>query len=281
MKLAILSDIHGNLSALNAVLDDLKHEHIDHYIIPGDFLGDGPQPKEVIKTLQSLKATIIKGNRELYIMDYHQGLNPAWDQHDQMATMVWTYQQLSNDELTFIEQLPLHTVLQLPNVDPIMIVHGSIQDVYEHLYPNHEATLRTFNEMTVSTLICGHTHQPWFQKKDEKLIINPGAVGVHFNHRQASEYGLLTFTNNEWVVEHRQVNYDLNELQQQFITSGLMDASPIWSKTILLSLQKGRNISIEFLKFAYQLAKELENQPMTLLPNELWYHADNVFDWDD
>lgn len=81
MKIAVLSDIHGNLTAFNAVLNDINKLDIDTFIIAGDHIVDCPQPNEVLEKIKSLNAYVIKGNREDYILNYHKGMCNEWNTH--------------------------------------------------------------------------------------------------------------------------------------------------------------------------------------------------------
>ena len=94
MKIAILSDIHANNIALEAVLEDTRHCCIDKLIFAGDYIGDGPQPNEVLTNLRKIDTFIIKGNKKQRILNYHKGKHLNWDNYCQMAPLIWSYKQL-------------------------------------------------------------------------------------------------------------------------------------------------------------------------------------------
>jgi predicted phosphodiesterase len=120
--------------------------------------------------------------------------------------------------------------------------------MYEHLYPDKhpERVQKTLGCLEEPVLICGHTHEQWTKRYDKKLIVNPGSVGLHFNDNQCAEYALLKWQNNQWEVELKEVYYDLQKLENKFISSGMLEECTIWAKTIIMGIKCGRNISIEF-----------------------------------
>ena len=85
MRIGVLADVHGNLTALQAIIRDLKKQGIDEYIIAGDLIADCAQPNEVLSFIQSLKATVIKGNREDYVLKFLNGEHEEWNQYEQIT----------------------------------------------------------------------------------------------------------------------------------------------------------------------------------------------------
>lgn len=283
MYVAVLSDIHSNLFGLEAVLKDIKKYNISHIIVAGDHIGDGPQPKEVLERVFELNASLIQGNREDYMIKYHNGTEPEWKFYDQMSAVVWTYNRLQKSDIKKIASLPEQIVVKLPNTDPIRVVHGSPFSMYEALYPdkNPEIIEKTLECVEEPVLICGHSHQQWTKKYDKKLIANPGSVGLHFNENKCAEYALLKWENHQWEVELKEVYYDLHELENMFINSGLLEECAIWAKSIIMGIKRGRDISIEFLRFAYNLAKEEGYEDISYVPNDIWKKADSMWNWNE
>ena len=258
MRLAVLADIHANYTALEAVLLDAEKHNVDAYIIAGDHIGDGPQPKEVLNKIRQLKAWIIAGNREQYVIKYEAGELQDWETHDQMSAMVWTYKCLDKEDIKYIRQLPEQNVVNIPGTHPIRVVHGSPFDVYEHLYKERypERLEKALAAISEPVMICGHTHGAWSKRINGKLAINPGSLGIHFNDSVSAEYAILTWDDTEWKVEHKLVKYDMTKLEKSFAESGLLKESPVWGKVSLLSIKTGTNIMVDFVKFAYKMAEE-------------------------
>lgn len=279
MKIAVLSDIHGNLTAFNAVLKDINELGINQYIIAGDLITDCPQPNEVLEKIKSLNAYVIKGNREDYILDYHKGMYDEWSKYKQMASVVWTYNRLAEGNIEYINKLPEQLSISFPQMDNIRIVHGSPFNAREELLPDKytERLEKALNYVNESVLICGHTHRQWSKELHNKLIFNPGSVGVHFNKNKVAEYSVLTWNGNKWEVSHRQVEYDLKELEEAFWESGLFQSNSALSKVTLQSMKEGTNKVIEFIMYAYKLAKEEGFTNPQLVPNCIWDKAEKIW----
>ncbi|MBK1810686.1 metallophosphoesterase family protein [Clostridium sp. YIM B02505] len=279
MKIAILSDIHGNLSALNAVLNDLKKLNIDKYIIAGDNIIDCPSDNEVLRIIRSLNGYAIKGNREKYVLDFNKGLHKEWIDYKQMASVVWTHSILYKENLEYINQLPEQLNISLPGIDTIRVVHGSPFNVSEQIFSDKhpERIEKSLKGITEKVLICGHTHFAWHKTIYDKLIVNPGSVGVPFNDCKFAEYAILNWCGNHFTVTHHQVEYDLSELEQTFFESGLYKACTTWSKLTLQSIKEGRDVTSDFIKFAYKLAEKNGFTNLSLIPNNIWDKADEEF----
>ena len=102
MRFAILADIHGNVPALEAVLDDLERHAVDGIMVAGDIIG-GAQPLKTLQLLRPLKVWMIRGNGEKYYLDYAAGTAPeSWQWSEQWASMRWLYRRLTAPTLEFL-----------------------------------------------------------------------------------------------------------------------------------------------------------------------------------
>jgi putative phosphoesterase len=279
MKIAVLSDIHGNLTALNAVLKDIASLGISKYIIAGDHIGDCPEPNEVLDKIKELNAYIIKGNREEYVLNYHKGMHGEWNKYKQMASVVWTHNAIDKDNIKYIEALPEQLSISLPKMDTIRVVHGSPFAMREDLFPDKypERLEKTLNAVKESVLICGHTHVSWSKVSNNKLVVNPGSVGVHFNKSKCAEYAVLTWEFNKWTVSHHKVKYDLKELEDIFYKSGIFKSSRAWSRITLQCIKEGEDVVMDFIKYAYNLAEKNGFSNIELVPNCIWDKAEELW----
>lgn len=284
MRLAVLADIHGNLSALDAVLEDAKNNSVNGFIIAGDHVGDGPQPGEVVERIKELGGWIIKGNREEYTISYSDGLHKEWENHNQMYVAVWTQKCLDINQIAYLKSLPEQLVVKIPGTSPIRVVHGSPLDIYEHLYPNKqfEKLKRAVNSINEPVLVCGHTHEAWSRLVDGKLVVNPGSLGIHFNDKICAEYSILSWDKENWQEEHRYVKYDICKVEKAFENTGLFNTEgKAWAKATMCSIKTGSNVAENFLKFAYELARKEGLGEQKLIPNEIWNRAAELWNWDD
>lgn len=216
MKIAVISDIHGNMEAVNAVMEDIKEEKCDKLFILGDFAMAGPEPKETIKYFMNRDAEqsieMIQGNTDLMIVDYNQDLyNKLSKKAPIMANALQNDVELLDiTEKTFLKNLPAQKELMIEGVT-FLLVHGSPrknnEDISEEI-PMDEIE-NMLKDVTAQVVLCGHTHIPCgFQTKSGKTIVNVGSIGRPFTPEAKSCYLLINVENGKCVFEHKFVEYD-------------------------------------------------------------------------
>jgi putative phosphoesterase len=181
MRIGFISDIHGNFTALEAVLADIKKQHIDQLICLGDTVSLGPQPNEVLKALREWKAVTIMGNHDQAILEPDQANRFEIAEH-LVPDLKWGRERLSNEDLDFIRSFqPTHAV-QFGNGIELLAFHGSPKST-THLILATTPTEKLdefFEGQTASVLIGGHSHIQLHRRYGKKLIINSGSVGNAF-----------------------------------------------------------------------------------------------------
>jgi len=218
MKVAILSDIHANASAFEAVLEAARAKNVDVFMIAGDLVGYYFEPKAVIHLVQSCEKPvyIVRGNHEDMLVK-------AMICADQLEEITIKYgpgikfalNQLTRSEVEWIANLP-HP-LEISDLDcSIVLCHGSPLSVDQYVYPDDdvEILLSSFNEPP-NVLILGHTHYPFVKRVDRCLVINPGSVGQPRNRVPGAHWALL---DTQTMTVHLLVEpYDTYDLQQRCI----------------------------------------------------------------
>jgi putative phosphoesterase len=281
MRLAVLSDIHGNLPALRAVLDDLKQHKLDGFILAGDYTGC-PQAAETIEILRGLNGWMIQGNGEASLARMERGDAPAaWKTCRQFGLLHWDYDRLGQEARNFLFSLPIQQVILFDETELIRVVHGSPRNPYEKLYPDGDMTTlnQALHETVEAVLICGHTHIPWKIEHQGRLVVNPGAVCGPLDGTIGAQYAILYWEDHCWQVEHHQVDYDIDSVRRSFYTSGLLDAGGYLARSFLLSIESGRNVAEEFLTHAYRLKHETQTEGTEFIPDDIWEQAGQSFDW--
>ena len=279
MRLVILSDVHGNLPALEAVLNHIGQPVPDGVIVAGDFIG-GPQPNETIRLLRSMKGWMIRGNSDDYVLQLSAGEAPdAWQVSRQWALTRWAYRHLEMDNLEFLRSLPHQRVVEIDNVPCIRVVHGSHRNPSESIFPDRAPGIldTIFSEVKEPVFVCGHTHISWKYEQVGRLALNPGAVCGPLSGFVGAEYALLWRENGRWQVELRQAPYDLKRIREAFYDSGLMKEGGALARAFLLSIETGRNIADDFLSCAYRLAAEAGYNGCEVVPDSVWDQAAESF----
>jgi predicted phosphodiesterase len=279
-RLVVLSDVHGNLPALQAVIEDLEGMEQDGCLFAGDFTR-GPFPNEVIDLLRTLDACMILGNDDQGLLHFAGGDVPeVWMQSKQFGLMRWNLEQLRVENLEFLKSLPEQRVY-IPGIgDPIRIVHGSPRDASEAINPARSFSVldKAFEMIAEKVLISGHTHRQWSLQRKGKLGLNPGSVaGTRTGGR--AEYALLSSDDSGLQVELRSVPYDLKQLRQAFEDRGLLEAGGPLAKGFLLSMETGHDYMVGFLHHAHHLKRHAGFPEGEFIPDDVWDAACKTYQW--
>lgn len=283
MRLAVLSDIHGNLPALQAVIQDLQHISIDGTILAGDYYAC-PAGTETRRLLAGLPGWKIYGNGEVYLRREITGEHPEeWHTLKQFALHRWVVRHLDPEDWAFIHSLPEQEIIHLPGTAPIRVTHGSHRDPFEEIFPEEcgSALEAVWNETQEAVFICGHTHMQWQRRLDGRLALNPGAVCGPLDGFVGAEYALLEWRQGRWQARLRQVRYDLQALRQAFRDSGLLEEAGAFARALIACLETGRDITRDFLTYARGLAGYNGNSRHRFIPDAAWDQAARTFSWPD
>lgn len=216
MKIAVISDIHGNMQALQAVMKNIKLHNCDKIIGLGDYAMAGPQPVEAvdwfIKAKEEQGLILIQGNTDKLIADYEEGIYQAVKaKYPVMAEALKNDVELLNwRHKDFLRSLPNQLSLEFEGVK-FLLVHGSPRKNNEDILP--DTPMETVEEMTkdtdASVILCGHTHIPCgFQTTTKKTVLNVGSVGRPFTSEPQACYLIITIEDGKFVVQHNFVKYD-------------------------------------------------------------------------
>jgi putative phosphoesterase len=187
VRIAVLSDVHANLPALEGALfvaDDMGAERL---VVAGDLVGDGPHPVEVVARLRERGAECILGNVDRQVLDLALGekklRKTARAGKGQKSNRAWAALQLrhSPDDLAWLSSLPADLRLRVDERD-VLVVHGSPRGDTDYLYPSLTAAglagkLEPLAGGRPDVLVCGHSHVPFARELDGVLVVNCGTVG--------------------------------------------------------------------------------------------------------
>ncbi len=238
MRYAFISDIHGNLHALDLTLADLEHQQIDQIICLGDIASLGPQPREVIARLRHLRIPILMGNHETYLLQPHltQAHHP-WLR----AAEQWCVSLLEADELAFLSTFPAHLRLAPTERTSLFCFHGSPRSNEEFLYPPTpaETISEIFDEYSDTLFIGGHTHVQLARQHKGRLLLNPGSVGAPFEFPRHgpnqrifpwAEYAIVEVTEEHLTTSLHRIPIHFEQLAQSARASGIPDVE-FWLST--------------------------------------------------
>ena len=160
MRIAIISDIHGNAVALEAVLNDLKTESIDHIVCLGDTISDGPQPCEVIAQLKSLNGSVVMGNMDVWCLDPRPGTGKSKNARRGNEVRFWDVRKLSPDDLDYMQTFQATVEVPLDTNTNLLCYHGSPRSNEDGIasHTSDEEMGRMLSGYHAMVLAGGHTH---------------------------------------------------------------------------------------------------------------------------
>jgi predicted phosphodiesterase len=228
-RVAVLADIHGNLPALEAVIDDLDHLAPDHVIVAGDVVNRGPQSIECLAAIRSFGWPMVYGNHEDYVLKFDTGDVPAEWYTDWWLPTRSVAEALTPDDKTYLRSLPWAWVVDEPGLPAIRVVHGSPRRLNEGLgfWMTKAELLESVQGVPESVIVGAHTHRPFEARVADRWILNCGALGAPFNGDPAAQYVLLTESNHTWEAEFRSIPYDHAPLYEAWERGGHLQRSMI------------------------------------------------------
>lgn len=216
MKIAVISDIHGNLLALQAVLEDIKHNSIEKIFILGDLAFCGYAPDETISFIRDnlSEHVCIQGNTDLMIVKATgEAGDPYTPKLDMMANALkFAQEEISADNKEYLANLPVKHSESFGPLN-VLFVHGSPRRNDEGITPDikYSKLDEIVADVKENMIFCGHTHIPITHQSAGKTIINVGSVGRPFGETPRAVYAILDVTNveqREFDIEHRYIKYD-------------------------------------------------------------------------
>jgi predicted phosphodiesterase len=235
MRIAVYSDVHGNLCALQTVLADIKKQAPDLIAFAGDLCLMGARPKACLELSRAETDIFVYGNTDEYIHSPQPVPDDATEAQRQWREMFnrladWTRDQLGPENVSWLQRLPFsHRVAPTAvSQDDLLIVHANPLDVNQVIFPTadfqaaqlgevkwqqSDEDLRPLLESTTAGIIAfGHLHIPNVRRWGSTILANISSVNLPADGDNRAKYGLLTWRKNEgWTVEKRLVTYNLHQ----------------------------------------------------------------------
>jgi predicted phosphodiesterase len=223
IRLALLSDIHSNLPAFEAVLDDLKAFAPDNIVVAGDVVNWGPFSAQVMDRLLMEQCIVIRGNNELYLTDWQTERMP--DHWRNFALPPFTLAQLSTEHIDTIATWPDTLSLRFPGAPAVRVVHGSARSAFEPIYSTtsvDDAALM-LDGVTETTVLAAHSHLVVDRQIGRWHLINAGSVGNPLDGDLRASYMILERNANGWRAVLRKVPFDTERLYREFERTGFVE----------------------------------------------------------
>jgi predicted phosphodiesterase len=230
MRVAAIYDVHGNLPALQAVLQEIRYEKIDHIVVGGDVL-PGPMPVETLELLRNFHADthFIYGNGEIAVLQQMVGKEPTRVPQAVRPIIRWTAEQLQPEHQQWLTMWHKTVTLEVSGLGLVLFCHARPQnenDIFTRLTPE-DRLLPLFENLNAPTVVCGHTHMQFDRTVGHTRVVNAGSVGMPFGEPGA-----------DWLllgpdIQFRHTTYDLAHAAERVRRANYPQAEDFAARNIL------------------------------------------------
>jgi putative phosphoesterase len=220
VRIAAISDIHGNLPALEAVLSDIRRRGVDLVVCAGDVVNPFPGSSAVLRLLGAAGIPVVAGNHETYVTDFERPDSPAEWRTVRFGPLQWCRRSLNRTDLDMAASFPLTLSL-----DPggVLLCHGTPAHNHRNLLEAAEPELVNLLAQRPERLVlCGHQHAPGERQWRGRHLIRVGSVGLPLNGDRRAQYAIFEQNGLGWNVERLAVEYDLEATLAWVRASGLL-----------------------------------------------------------
>ena len=276
-KLAILSDIHANLPALEAVIEDLAQFPVDYVVVTGDVINFGPFTQQVVQRVIENEWAVIRGNGELFLLDYNTPRAPnEWDDPIAFPIPPWLNRQLDSNFKNAIATWADTLTLRFSDAPSIRVVHGTPKSQWDSLYPtlSDEEINELLTGVQEETLIAGHTHLPLDRQSGKWHLLNPGSVGVPLDGQFTASYMLLNGDEKGWQPTFRRVPFEYETIFQEFERIGFVEECGVIGQLIIEVFKTAR----PQFGFLHWRKHNCPNEPLSM---ELLTEYFNKYHWSE
>lgn len=210
MRIAIISDSHGNLTALDAVLDELDQTGpYDEVLMGGDVAYGGPFPRECIDRVRERSYRTVRGNTDQMIVD---ATETGGDVHSE-----WVVKQLEPEHIDFLTSLPVQVNVGLEGDRILGLVHATPWSIYESYLPSGDVEVcrQMLDEAGANVVAYGHIHVQGIRELETGLIVAVGSLGLPFDGDQRAMYTVIETGGDAMQVDFRRVVYDVERAMRE------------------------------------------------------------------
>lgn len=219
MKIAILSDVHGNAVALDAVIKDLHAKKVERVIVLGDLAYRGPEPARSIEIIQALSDEVIKGNADEWVV---RGVRNGEAPQQALAIMQeeqqWIRSRLNEEHVEYLATLPTELYFETEGIR-FHAFHATPNNLFQNVLQNeadHELVEKLMKNKDADIYLYGHIHKAYKRIIHGKTVVNVGSVGLPFDGIPKSSYVLIDVLKGQVEFHHIRVPYDLEKVCQLY-----------------------------------------------------------------
>ncbi len=258
MRLAVLADVHGNLQALEAVLEHAQKQNVDQIIVAGDLINILPDSRACWDLVMSLNLPLLRGNHERYIYHYNTPhAHPDWYKEN-FQGLPFVFNQFTPEERQAMSELPMYI-----RFDNLLITHAtyradnesfSSETSPDELEPMFAGSVETF-------ILRGHNHRFFSATFRSRIIESMGSAGLPLDGTPEAKYSIAEKQGEAWKFYRQAVPYDREATIKHFIDSGYLAAAGPVAKLALRELQDSRDYLV---RFVINYVKWSQNETLTM-----------------
>jgi len=265
MKIAVLSDIHGNLPALQTATQDIEAWQPDLVVVDGDIVNRGPLSLDCLEFVQAKQRTadwrVVRGNHEDYLLACDRPDAPrSGPEYELWRFAFWAHDQL-NGHLAVLQTLPNQFSWMAPDGSEFRVVHASMRNNRDGIYADSSDDVLYQQIAPVpGVFVTAHTHRPLIRRFNDSLVVNVGSVGAPFDRDTRASYGRFIWTHDGWQSEIIRLPYDIAQTERDYVESGFLDEAGPLAQLMLVELRRAGGLIYRWAK-RYQdavLAEEID-----------------------
>lgn len=256
--LAVISDVHGNLGALDACVREAEARRADGFLFLGDMVTDGPRSGEVLQRVRELKSgrfvREVRGNREGYV-HAARGRTGGQRLSGVFAAQQHVVDRLTDADWAHIISMPESVTLSLHGCAPLFLIHD-----------------QTKAQSCGALALCGHTHSPFVGAG----VVNPGSCGLDVAGGALARMAFLTWVSGAWQAELVGLAYDNASVLRDMETVGMMAEGGLWARAVAQCIRTGENACGRFVEEGLRLAKHAgiaTQRGVVDVPEAVWEEA--------
>lgn len=220
----------------------MEQFRVDHVVVAGDVINWGPYSRQVLEFVAEKGWPTIRGNHELYLLDYGTPRAPAeWQDSNQYALPPWLRNQLTGTWQTTIASWPDALTLRFPDAPPVRVIHGSARSPWEPIYPGStDEEAKDAIRVEEPVIVAAHTHLPMDRLIGDKHVINPGSVGVPLDGLFSASYLIMDGTARGWEAIFRRVPFDYEPLYREFERQHFVEECGVVGELVVAEFRTAR-----------------------------------------
>lgn len=270
MKLAVISDIHGNYKAFEAFLEFARHLEPDGIVCLGDYVTDSPYPQRILgllyQMMEKYPCYLVKGNREEYLIrNFHEP--QGWKPSSSSGLLYYTAQHVTESDIAFFESLKICDTVNIKGYPTLTICHGAPDQSRGNFMQEPELKDKCMKALETEYLLGGHSHHQEADRRCGKWYVNPGSLGAAVDGvGRRAQFAVLHGTGQAWIPKLFSIPYDLDTFLRDYEESGLDRYGMVLGKAFRKTLLTG----INYFFLAVDTAGKLFDKPLPEITEEEW-----------